>query len=62
VTGEGRELHNEELHDRCPSSDIVTMIKSKKLRLKRHVACTVEARNAYKTLNSITWQAVTWKT
>ena len=38
VTGEWRNLHNEELNDPYCSPNIVRVIKSKKIRWARHVA------------------------
>lgn len=38
IIGRWRKLHSEEHHDFYSSSDIVTMIKSRRMRLARHVA------------------------
>jgi hypothetical protein len=38
VTGDWRKLHNEELHNLYSSSNIITMIKSKRMRWTGHVA------------------------
>jgi hypothetical protein len=40
VTGEWRKPHNEELHDLYPSSTIVWVIKSRRIRWAWHVART----------------------
>jgi hypothetical protein len=47
VTGGWRKLHNEELHNLYPSSSIIRMIKSRRMRWAGHVARTVEKRNVY---------------
>jgi hypothetical protein len=50
VTGEWRKLHNEELRDLYSSPNIIRMIKSRRMRLARHVARIEEKRNAYRLL------------
>ncbi|KAJ4445269.1 hypothetical protein ANN_07070 [Periplaneta americana] len=50
VTGEWRKLHNTELHALYSSPDIIRNIKSRRLRLARHVARMGESRNAYRVL------------
>jgi hypothetical protein len=48
--GGWRKLHNEELHILYPSSSIIRMIKSRRIRWTGRVACMVEKRNAYRNL------------
>jgi hypothetical protein len=50
VTGEWRELHNEELHDLYSSPTIVRMIKSRRMRWAGHVARMGEGRGVYRVL------------
>jgi hypothetical protein len=50
VTGGWRTLHNEELHNMYASPNIVKVMKSRRMRWERNVACMVEMRNAYKIL------------
>jgi hypothetical protein len=50
VTGEWRKLHNEELNDLYRSSNIVRVIKSRKMRRAGHVARMGEMRGAYRVL------------
>jgi hypothetical protein len=50
VTGDWRKLHNEELHNLYSSPDIITMIKSRRVRLAGHVARMGEKRNTYRIL------------
>jgi hypothetical protein len=38
VTGGSRKLHNEELHNLCPSPNIIRMIESTSMRWVGHVA------------------------
>jgi hypothetical protein len=49
VTGEWRKLHNEELRDlySSPSTSIIRIIKSRRMRWAGHVARMGERRNAY---------------
>jgi hypothetical protein len=50
VTGEWRKLHNEELHVLYSSSNIITQIRSRRIRWAGHVACVGEERNVYNVL------------
>jgi hypothetical protein len=46
--GGWRKLHNEELHNLYSSSSKIRMVKSRRMRLARHVALMGEKRNAYR--------------
>jgi hypothetical protein len=50
VIGEWRKLHNEELNNLYSSSNIVQVIKSRKMRWVEHVACMGERRGVYRVL------------
>jgi len=50
VTGEWRKLHNEDLNDLYCSSDIIRVIKSRRMRWAVHVASTAEKRIVYRVL------------
>jgi hypothetical protein len=50
VTGEWRRLHNEELNDLYSSSNIIRVIKSRRMRWAGHVARMGEGRGAYRFL------------
>jgi hypothetical protein len=50
VTGGLRKLHNEELHNLYSSSNIIRIIKSRRMRWAGHVARMAEKRNAYRIL------------
>jgi hypothetical protein len=50
VTGEWRELHNEELNFLYPSPNTVRVIKSRRVRWAGHVARTGEKRGVYRVL------------
>jgi hypothetical protein len=50
ATGEWRKLHNGELHNLYSSPDIITQIKSKRMRWVGHVARMGEGRNVYRVL------------
>jgi hypothetical protein len=45
-----RKLHNGELHSLYSSPNIVRMIKSRRMRWARHVACMGEGRGVYRVL------------
>jgi hypothetical protein len=49
VTGEWRKLHNEELNDLYPLSNIVWVVKSKRMRWAGHMA-RVEDRGVHRVL------------
>ena len=50
VTGEWRKLHNEELNDLYPSSNVIRVIKSRRMRWTGRVARIVERRGVYRVL------------
>jgi hypothetical protein len=50
VTGEWRKLRSEELYDLCSSSNVVRVIKSRRMRWVGYVARMVERRGAYRVL------------
>jgi len=50
VTGEWRKIHNEELNDLYCSSNIVRVIKSRRMRWVRYVARTGVRRGVYRVL------------
>jgi hypothetical protein len=50
VTGEWRRLHNKELYALYSSPNIIWVIKSRRLRWARHVACMRDRRGAYRDL------------
>jgi hypothetical protein len=53
VSGELRRLHNEELNNLYSSPNIIQVIKSRRMRWARHVACVGDRRGAYMVLVSI---------
>ena len=50
VTGEWRKLHNEELNALYSSPNTVWVIKSRRMRWARHVACVEEGRGVHNVL------------
>jgi hypothetical protein len=48
--GSWRKLHNDELHSLYSSSNIVRVIKSRRMRWAGHVACMGEGRGVYRVL------------
>jgi hypothetical protein len=50
VTGEWRNLHNEELHNLCSYPDIIRQVKSRRMRWAGHVARMGEEGKVYKVL------------
>jgi len=50
VTGEWRQLHNEELSDLYSLPNIVRVVKSRKMRWEGHVARTGEGRGVHRVL------------
>ena len=50
VTGEWRTLHSEGIYDLCCPPNIIRVIKSRRIRLARHVARMAEKKDAYRVL------------
>jgi hypothetical protein len=50
VTGDWKQLHNEELRDLYSSPSIIRIIKSRRMKWTSHVARMGEKRNAYRLL------------
>jgi len=50
VTGEWRKLHNEGLSDLYSLPNIVRVVKLRRMRRERHVACMEEGRGAHRVL------------
>jgi hypothetical protein len=48
--GSWRKLHNDELHSLYSSPNIVSVIKSRRMRWAGHVACMEEGRGVYRVL------------
>ena len=50
VTGEWRKLHSKEPYDPYSSSNMIPVIKSRRMRWAGHAARIVERRSAYRVL------------
>jgi hypothetical protein len=50
MVGDWRKLHNEEFHNLYSLSNIIGLIKSRRMPLEEHVICMREQRNAYRVL------------
>ena len=50
VTGEWRQLHNEDLNDLYTSPNIIQVIRSRRMRWDGYVACMWENRGVYRVL------------
>ena len=50
VRGEWRKLHNEELNDLYCATNIVQVIKSRRMRRLGHVTCMGDGRDVYRVL------------
>ena len=50
MTGEWREMHNEELNDLYSLPNIVRVVKSRRMRWAGHVACMGEVRSVQRVL------------
>jgi len=63
VTGEWRKLHVEKLNDLYCSPNIVRVMKSRRMRWVRHVACMVGEESRIQGFGGETWgKETTWKT
>jgi hypothetical protein len=63
VTGEWRKLHNEELNNLYPSTNIIPVIKSRRMRWAGHVARVGERAGVYRVLvGKPEAKQATWKT
>ena len=62
VTGEWRRLYNEELHISYSSQNIISLIKSRRIRWVVHVVCMWDRRVAYRVLVGNLRKGTTWKT
>jgi hypothetical protein len=62
VTGKWRRLHNEELYDLHCSSNILWVIKSKRIKWTGHVSRIAERRGGYRVFGGETGRKnTTWK-
>jgi hypothetical protein len=61
VAGGWRRLHNEELHNLCPSRNIVKAIKSKRMRWVGHVVSMGGMRNGYSVLVGRQREEIIWE-
>jgi len=50
VTGEWRELHNDDLNDLCCSLNVIRVIKSRRMKWAGHVARIGERKGVYRVL------------
>ena len=50
VTGEWRELHNDDLNDLCCSLSVIRVIKSRRMKWAGHVARIGERKGVYRVL------------
>jgi hypothetical protein len=50
VTGEWRKFHSEELHNWCSYPNIITQIKTRRIRWAGHVARMGDERKVYRIL------------
>ena len=63
VTGDWRKLHTEELNDLYSLSNIVRVVKSRRMRWAGHVARMGERRGLYRVLvGKPEGKQITWKT
>jgi hypothetical protein len=62
VRRDGRKLHNEGLHNLYSSSNIIRMMKSRRMRWAGHIARMEEMRNAYRILVGTPEGKITRKT
>ena len=62
IRGERRKINNEELNDLYSSSNIVQVIKSRRMRWVGHVARMGERRGVYRLLVRKPEEKTTWET